>query len=32
VDGLGVLSNRVEEASAPAFTPDPERVRPRLGQ
>jgi 2-keto-4-pentenoate hydratase/2-oxohepta-3-ene-1,7-dioic acid hydratase in catechol pathway len=32
VDGLGVLSNRVEEASAPAFTPDPERIRPRLGQ
>jgi len=32
VDGLGVLSNPVEEASAPAFTPDPERIRPRLGQ
>jgi 2-keto-4-pentenoate hydratase/2-oxohepta-3-ene-1,7-dioic acid hydratase in catechol pathway len=32
VDGLGVLANRVEATSAPAFGPDPERVRPRLGQ
>ena len=32
VDGLGVLTNRVEETSTRAFTPDPERVRPRLGQ
>jgi 2-keto-4-pentenoate hydratase/2-oxohepta-3-ene-1,7-dioic acid hydratase in catechol pathway len=32
VDGLGVLTNRVEEARAGAFTPDPRRVRPRLGQ
>jgi 2-keto-4-pentenoate hydratase/2-oxohepta-3-ene-1,7-dioic acid hydratase in catechol pathway len=32
VDGLGVLANRVEAASSAAFRPDPERVRPRLGQ
>jgi 2-keto-4-pentenoate hydratase/2-oxohepta-3-ene-1,7-dioic acid hydratase in catechol pathway len=32
VDGLGVLANRVEAATAPAFAPDLERMRPRLGQ
>jgi 2-keto-4-pentenoate hydratase/2-oxohepta-3-ene-1,7-dioic acid hydratase in catechol pathway len=32
VDGLGVLANRVEAATAAPFSPDPERVRPRLGQ
>jgi hypothetical protein len=32
VDGLGVLTNRVEETSARGFMPDAERVRPRLGQ
>ena len=32
VDGLGVLSNRVGAASAAPFAPDPDRVRPYLGQ
>jgi hypothetical protein len=32
VDGLGVLANRVGTASAAPFAPDPDRVRPRLGQ
>ena len=32
VDGLGVLANRVEAATAAPFSPDPHRVRPRLGQ
>jgi 2-keto-4-pentenoate hydratase/2-oxohepta-3-ene-1,7-dioic acid hydratase in catechol pathway len=31
VDGLGVLANRVEATRAAPFSPDPERVRPRLG-
>jgi 2-keto-4-pentenoate hydratase/2-oxohepta-3-ene-1,7-dioic acid hydratase in catechol pathway len=32
VDGLGILANRVEAAAAAPFSPDPDRVRPRLGQ
>ena len=32
VAGLGVLANRVVAGDAPAFAPDPERIRPRLGQ
>jgi fumarylacetoacetate (FAA) hydrolase len=32
VTGLGVLANRVVAGDAPAFRPDPDRVRPRLGQ
>jgi 2-keto-4-pentenoate hydratase/2-oxohepta-3-ene-1,7-dioic acid hydratase in catechol pathway len=32
VEGLGVLANRVVASDAPAFQPDPERPRPRLGQ
>ena len=32
VAGLGVLANRVVAGDAPAFRPDPERMRPRLGQ
>jgi len=31
VDGLGVLANRVVAPTAAPFSPDPERVRPRLG-
>jgi 2-keto-4-pentenoate hydratase/2-oxohepta-3-ene-1,7-dioic acid hydratase in catechol pathway len=30
VEGLGVLANRVVASDAPAFQPDPDRVRPRL--
>ncbi len=30
VEGLGVLANRVVASDAPAFQPDPQRVRPRL--
>jgi 2-keto-4-pentenoate hydratase/2-oxohepta-3-ene-1,7-dioic acid hydratase in catechol pathway len=32
VTGLGVLANRVVAGDAPAFRPDLDRVRPRLGQ
>jgi fumarylacetoacetate (FAA) hydrolase len=32
VRGLGVLANRVVASDAPAFHPDLDRVRPRLGQ
>jgi 2-keto-4-pentenoate hydratase/2-oxohepta-3-ene-1,7-dioic acid hydratase in catechol pathway len=32
VAGLGVLANRVVAADDPGFAPDPERIRPRLGQ
>jgi fumarylacetoacetate (FAA) hydrolase len=32
VSGLGVLANRVVAGAAAAFRPDPDRVRPRLGQ
>jgi 2-keto-4-pentenoate hydratase/2-oxohepta-3-ene-1,7-dioic acid hydratase in catechol pathway len=32
VAGLGVLANRVVAGDAPAFEPDPDRMRPRLGQ
>jgi 2-keto-4-pentenoate hydratase/2-oxohepta-3-ene-1,7-dioic acid hydratase in catechol pathway len=32
VAGLGVLANRVVAGDAPAFQPDPARMRPRLGQ
>ena len=32
VAGLGVLANRVVAGDAPAFQPDPGRIRPRLGQ
>jgi 2-keto-4-pentenoate hydratase/2-oxohepta-3-ene-1,7-dioic acid hydratase in catechol pathway len=32
VAGLGVLANRVVAGDAPAFQPDPDRMRPRLGQ
>ena len=32
VAGLGVLANRVVAGDAPGFAPDPERIRPRLGQ
>jgi fumarylacetoacetate (FAA) hydrolase len=32
VRGLGVLANRVVAGDAPAFHPDLDRVRPRLGQ
>jgi fumarylacetoacetate (FAA) hydrolase len=32
VAGLGVLANRVVAADAPGFQPDPDRMRPRLGQ
>jgi 2-keto-4-pentenoate hydratase/2-oxohepta-3-ene-1,7-dioic acid hydratase in catechol pathway len=32
VAGLGVLANRVVAGDAPAFQPDPGRMRPRLGQ
>ncbi|HEX5881977.1 MAG TPA: fumarylacetoacetate hydrolase family protein [Actinomycetota bacterium] len=32
VSGLGVLANRVVAGDAPAFQPDPDRMRPRLGQ
>src|SRR5215216_758369 len=32
VAGLGVLANRVVAGDAPGFAPDPERLRPRLGQ
>jgi 2-keto-4-pentenoate hydratase/2-oxohepta-3-ene-1,7-dioic acid hydratase in catechol pathway len=32
VAGLGVLANRVVAGDAPAFQPDPTRIRPRLGQ
>ena len=32
VAGLGVLANRVVAGDAPAFHPDPDRIRPRLGQ
>ena len=31
VDGLGVLANPVAASTAAPFSPDPERVRPRLG-
>ncbi len=31
VDGLGVLANRVQAAGGAPFSPDPERIRPRLG-
>jgi fumarylacetoacetate (FAA) hydrolase len=32
VSGLGVLANPVVAGDAPAFQPDPTRIRPRLGQ
>jgi 2-keto-4-pentenoate hydratase/2-oxohepta-3-ene-1,7-dioic acid hydratase in catechol pathway len=32
VAGLGVLANPVVAGDAPAFQPDPDRMRPRLGQ
>jgi 2-keto-4-pentenoate hydratase/2-oxohepta-3-ene-1,7-dioic acid hydratase in catechol pathway len=32
VAGLGVLANRVVAGDASGFAPDPERIRPRLGQ
>jgi 2-keto-4-pentenoate hydratase/2-oxohepta-3-ene-1,7-dioic acid hydratase in catechol pathway len=32
VAGLGALANRVVAGDAPAFRPDPDRIRPRLGQ
>ena len=32
VAGLGVLANRVVAGDAPGVPPDPERMRPRLGQ
>jgi 2-keto-4-pentenoate hydratase/2-oxohepta-3-ene-1,7-dioic acid hydratase in catechol pathway len=32
VTGLGVLANPVVAGDAPAFQPDPDRMRPRLGQ
>jgi fumarylacetoacetate (FAA) hydrolase len=32
VAGLGVLANRVVAGDAPGFQPDPDRMRPRLGQ
>jgi 2-keto-4-pentenoate hydratase/2-oxohepta-3-ene-1,7-dioic acid hydratase in catechol pathway len=32
VAGLGVLANRVVAGDAPGFQPDPDRIRPRLGQ
>jgi 2-keto-4-pentenoate hydratase/2-oxohepta-3-ene-1,7-dioic acid hydratase in catechol pathway len=32
VASLGVLANRVVAGDAPAFQPDPDRMRPRLGQ
>jgi 2-keto-4-pentenoate hydratase/2-oxohepta-3-ene-1,7-dioic acid hydratase in catechol pathway len=32
VAGIGVLANRVVAGDAPAFHPDPDRVRPWLGQ
>ena len=32
VAGLGVLANRVVVGDAPPFQPDPDRIRPRLGQ
>jgi fumarylacetoacetate (FAA) hydrolase len=32
VAGLGVLANPVVAGGAPAFEPDPNRIRPRLGQ
>jgi 2-keto-4-pentenoate hydratase/2-oxohepta-3-ene-1,7-dioic acid hydratase in catechol pathway len=32
VAGLGVLANPVVAGNAPAFQPDPDRIRPRLGQ
>jgi 2-keto-4-pentenoate hydratase/2-oxohepta-3-ene-1,7-dioic acid hydratase in catechol pathway len=32
VAGLGVLANPVVAADAPPFQPDPDRIRPRLGQ
>jgi 2-keto-4-pentenoate hydratase/2-oxohepta-3-ene-1,7-dioic acid hydratase in catechol pathway len=32
VAGLGVLANPVVAGDAPAFQPDPDRIRPRLGQ
>jgi 2-keto-4-pentenoate hydratase/2-oxohepta-3-ene-1,7-dioic acid hydratase in catechol pathway len=32
VAGLGVLANPVVAGDAPAFSPDPTRIRPRLGQ
>ena len=32
VAGLGVLANRVVAGDAPPFRPDPDRIRPRLGQ
>ncbi|HJU01567.1 MAG TPA: fumarylacetoacetate hydrolase family protein [Actinomycetes bacterium] len=32
VAGLGVLATAVEAGDAPAFSPDPTRIRPRLGQ
>jgi 2-keto-4-pentenoate hydratase/2-oxohepta-3-ene-1,7-dioic acid hydratase in catechol pathway len=32
VAGLGVLANRVVAGDAPPFQPDPDRMRPRLGQ
>ena len=30
--GLGVLANQVVAGHAPPFQPDPDRMRPRLGQ
>ena len=32
VTGLGVLANPVVAGDAPGFQPDPDRIRPRLGQ
>jgi 2-keto-4-pentenoate hydratase/2-oxohepta-3-ene-1,7-dioic acid hydratase in catechol pathway len=32
VAGLGVLANQVVAGHAPPFQPDPDRMRPRLGQ
>jgi 2-keto-4-pentenoate hydratase/2-oxohepta-3-ene-1,7-dioic acid hydratase in catechol pathway len=32
VSGLGVLANPVVAGDAPGFEPDPDRIRPRLGQ
>jgi 2-keto-4-pentenoate hydratase/2-oxohepta-3-ene-1,7-dioic acid hydratase in catechol pathway len=32
VSGLGVLANPVVAGDAPEFEPDPNRIRPRLGQ
>jgi 2-keto-4-pentenoate hydratase/2-oxohepta-3-ene-1,7-dioic acid hydratase in catechol pathway len=32
VTGLGALANPVVAGDAPAFEPDPNRIRPRLGQ